>query len=29
MSEATKTLEAIDGIGNYEYGWAEIGRAHV
>ena len=23
MSDATKTLEAIDGIGNYEYGWAD------
>ena len=23
MSEATKTLESIEGIGNYEYGWSD------
>ena len=39
MSDVAKTLENIEGIGNYEYGWADkdvagasaqqIGRAHV
>ena len=23
MSEVSKTLESIEGIGNYEYGWSD------